>query len=86
MSTEDLVDHLVRSTPLDAATAARVVDEVVTYFAEPVESFVRRRHRELQRDGLANAAIYERIATELGRRPVAAPPLTERQIRRLVYG
>ena len=26
------------------------------------------------------------IATELGGRPVAAPPLTERQIRRLVYG
>lgn len=85
VSTE-LVDHLVRSTTLDPRTAARVVDEVVAYFAEPVEAFVRRRHREMQRLGRTNAEIYARIAEELAERPVAAPALTERQIRRLVYG
>lgn len=82
----DLVAHLVRSTPLDPATAARVVEEVAGYFAEPVEAYVRRRHREMQGEGLANAEIYARIATELADRPVKAPALTERQIRRLVYG
>lgn len=86
MSSDDLIDHLTRSTPLDRATAARVVDEVVAYFAEPLEALVRRRHRELQRAGLANAEIYTRITAELAERPVAAPELTERQIRRLVYG
>lgn len=86
VSHADLVGHLVRSTPLDPATASRVVAEVVAYYAEPVEAVVRRRHRELQRTGLSNAEIYACIARELSERPVAAPDLTERQIRRLVYG
>lgn len=86
MSTEDLVEHLVRSTPLDAPTAARVVEEVTAFFAEPVETFVRRRHRELQARGLANAEIYTQIGSELAHQRVAAPVLTERQIRRIVYG
>ncbi len=82
----DLVDHLVRTTHLPAGVARRVVDDVVAYFGEPVEAVVRRRHRELQAAGLANAEIYDRIAAELAARPVAAPSLSPRQIRRVVYG
>jgi hypothetical protein len=82
----DLVDHLVRTTHLPAGTARRVVDDVVAYFSEPVEALVRRRHRELQASGLANAAIFDRIAAELAARPVAAPTLSARQLRRVVYG
>ena len=82
----DLVDHLVRTTHLPAGVARRVVDDVVAYFGEPVEAVVRRRHRELQAAGLANAGIYDRIAAELAARPVAAPSLSPRQIRRAVYG
>ena len=59
---------------------------MLVYFDEPVERFVARRHRELREAGLVNAEIYARIATELAGRPVAAPSLTERQIRRLIYG
>jgi hypothetical protein len=47
---------------------------------------VRRRHRELQASGLANAAIFDCIAAELAARPVAAPTLSARQLRRVVYG
>jgi hypothetical protein len=82
----DLIGHLVRTTHLPAGTARRVVDDVVTYFSEPVEALVRRRHRELQASGLANAAIFDRIAAELAARPVAAPTLSARQLRRVVYG
>jgi hypothetical protein len=82
----DLVDHLVRTTQLPAEIVERVVDDVVAYFAEPVEAVVRRRHRELQARGLANPAIFERIVAELAERPVAAPSLSPRQIRRIVYG
>jgi hypothetical protein len=82
----DLVDHLVRTTQMPAGMARRVVDDVVAYFAEPVEAVIRRRHRELHAAGLANAAIYDRIAAELAVRPVAAPSLTPRQIRRVIYG
>ena len=82
----DLVDHLVRTTHLPAGVARRVVDDVVAYFAEPAEAVVRRRHRELQAAGMANPAIFDRIAAELAQRPVVAPPLSSRQIRRIVYG
>ena len=82
----DLVDHLVRTTRLPVGIARRVVDDVVAYFGEPVDGFVRRRHRELQTAGRSNAEIFDRIAAELAERPVAAPDLSARQLRRIVYG
>lgn len=83
---EDLVDHLVRSTPLQRGEAARVVLDVLAYFDETTEEFVRRRHRELQSLGLRNEEIFERIRHEMPHRAVAPPDLSARQLRRLVYG
>lgn len=83
---DDLIEHLVRTTSLGHSEAIRVVGEVLAYFDEPLERFVRRRHGELQRNGLANPAIFARIADELRWWRVAAGPLSERQIRRLIYG
>ncbi|MGP4000972.1 hypothetical protein [Streptomyces sp. 8N706] len=85
-SHDDLVDHLVRSTPLQRGEAARVVLDVLAYFDETIEAFVRRRHRELQARGLSNADIFERITEELPYRAVAPPELSLRQLRRIVYG
>ncbi|MFH8368790.1 hypothetical protein [Streptomyces sp. NPDC018031] len=85
-SHEDLLDHLVRSTPLSRGEAARVVLDVLAYFDETTEEFVRRRHRELQSGGLTNTDIFERIAAELPHRAVAPPELSLRQLRRMVYG
>ncbi len=82
----DLVRHLVHSTGLSEAEAARVVEDVVSFYAEPVEQYVRRRHTELKTYGARNPEIFARLARELADRVVAAPPLTERQLRRLVYG
>jgi hypothetical protein len=83
---DEVVAHLVRTTPLGPEMSRRVVEEVVDHLREPVEAVLRRRHRELQARGLANAEIFPRLAAELAARPVAAPPLTERQIRRAIYG
>jgi hypothetical protein len=44
---DDLLAHLSRTTALSPSEAARVVADVITYFAEPAEDFVRRRHTEL---------------------------------------
>jgi hypothetical protein len=85
-SHEELVDHLVRTTPLHRGEAARVVLDVLAYFDETTEEYVRRRHRELQAGSLANAEIFERIARELPHRTVAPPELSLRQLRRIVYG
>ncbi|GGZ23151.1 hypothetical protein [Streptomyces poonensis] len=83
---DELVDHLTRSTPLSRGEAARVIQDVLAYFDETTEEFVRRRHRELQAQGLVNAAIFERIGTDLTYRAVAPPELSLRQLRRIVYG
>ena len=80
-----LLDHLV-ATGLSRGDAQRTVAEVLDYFSETTESFVRRRHRELQRRGLANAESLSRIADELPHRRVAPPQLSLRQIRRVIYG
>lgn len=85
-SHDDLIDHLVRSTSLRRGEAARVVLDVLAYFDESTQAFVRRRHRELRARGLRNDAIFERIGRELPHRAVAPPQLTTRQLRRLVYG
>ncbi len=83
---EDLIAHLTRTTSLGPGEAMRVVAEVVAYFSEPLEEFVRRRHAELKARGLTNEQIFPGIAAELSARPVAAPELSLRQLRRIVYG
>ncbi|CAN5589996.1 hypothetical protein BH11ACT8_BH11ACT8_35460 [soil metagenome] len=81
-----LVDHLVQSTGLSPAEAVRVIEDVVSFHAESVEAYVRRRHAELQLIGAKNPEIFQQVAAELAERVVAAPGLSERQLRRIVYG
>ncbi|GGV19081.1 hypothetical protein GCM10010495_37480 [Kitasatospora herbaricolor] len=83
---EDLLAHLTRTSPLGPREAARVVAEVLAYFSESTEEYVRRRHGELQARGLTNEKIFARLADELPARRVAAPQLSARQLRRIVYG
>ena len=83
---DDLVDHLTRTTPLSRGEALRVIQDVLAYFDETTEDYVRRRHRELQGQGLVNAEIFNRIEADLRDRAVAPAELTLRQLRRIVYG
>jgi hypothetical protein len=82
----DLARYLAASTGLPPATALRVIADVATYFSETIDEFVRRRHAELQRRQRKNDEIWPLIAAELGQRRFAAPALSERQLRRIVYG
>ena len=81
-----LVDRVAVSTGLAPEVARRVVEDVIAYHAEPVADLVRRRHAQLKATGARNPEIFSQIAEELAGRVVAAPELTERQLRRLVYG
>ena len=82
----ELLDHLVRARGLRRSEACRIVEEVVSFYSETTGEFVTRRHRELQAEGLLNRAIYARIVAELEGWRFQAPRLSERQIRRIVYG
>jgi hypothetical protein len=83
---QDLARHLAASTGLPQSTATRVIADVTTYFSETVEEFVQRRHAELQRAQRKNDEIWPVIAAELRQRRFPAPSLSDRQLRRLVYG
>jgi hypothetical protein len=80
------VARLAESAPLTASQARRVAEDVASWFSETVEELVQRRHRELQRQGLANDQIFARIAVEVEAWRFRAAPLSARQLRRMVYG
>lgn len=82
----DIIGQVASSTGLPISVAARVVEDVLAFYREPAQEYVRRRHAQLQAHGKKNPEIFAMIADELARRLVAAPPLTERQLRRVVYG
>ena len=83
---QDLARYLAASTGLPQPTAMRVIADVTTYFSETIEEFVRRRHAELRGRQHRNDEIWPLIAAELSQRRFAAPGLSQRQLRRLVYG
>jgi hypothetical protein len=82
----ELIERVAGSAGLTPAEAGRVVQDVLAWYREPVEDYVRRRHAHHQLYGKRNPEIFALIATELADRLVAAPPLSERQLRRIVYG
>lgn len=82
----ELVGQVAESAGLSAGEAARVVTDVVSWYSEPVEAYVRRRHAHYRVYGKRNPEIFALIAAELAGRVVAAPELSQRQLRRIVYG
>src|ERR1700722_8446479 len=82
--------HLARypaaSTGLPQATAVRVVKDINAYYDETVEEYVRRRHTELKNKSRKNNVIWPEIAAEIAQRRFKAPDLTDRQLRRIIYG
>ena len=86
MPDQELVARVAASTGLPPSEAARVVEDVVAYHRESVEQYVRRRHNQLQVRGTRNPQIFARLGEELAARVFAAPTLSERQLRRIVYG
>lgn len=82
----DLIGRVAASTGLSPGEAARVVADILAWYREPVEDYVRRRHAHLRMHGKRNTEIFPLIAAELADRLVAAPDMSERQLRRIVYG
>ena len=82
----ELIGQVAASAGLSAGEAARVVADVVAWYHEPVEAYVRRRHAQQRTHGKRNPEIFDLIARELAGRVVAAPELSQRQLRRIVYG
>lgn len=81
-----LFEHLTSHWGISQHHARNLVVEVLNYFNETIDSYVRRRHQELQASGLSNASIYQQLMTEVDQRRFRSTALSERQIRRIIYG
>ncbi len=82
----EIAERISAAYGIDRSLSDRVVEEVLHYSAETVEEWVRSTHIRLQRRGMRNEDIYASILVALPERRFAAPSLSLRQIRRLIYG
>lgn len=82
----EIVGRIVATTTLERESASRVLDDVLALLDETIEEFVARRHLELQRDGWKNEEIFGLLARECASWRFRAPSLSQRQLRRIVYG
>ena len=82
----ELIRRVAETTGLSHGEAARVIDDVLAWHSESVEDFVRRRHRHHQTYGKRNDEIFALLRMELQVSRFVAPKLSERQLRRIVYG
>jgi len=83
---DELIDHLCRQSSMTASEARRLVTEILSFYDENLDQFIRRRHRELRASGLSNSTIFQTIQQELPQHRFLVLPITERQIRRVIYG
>ena len=83
---QELLDHLGSISRLTRDEAGHLAQEVLAYFSETPEGFVQRRHAQLKDQGMKNPEIFEQLSRELGELRFAAPELSARQLRRIVYG
>lgn len=82
----ELAARIAASSAVPPAVARRIVEDVIAQYTETLAEYVARRRRELSGAGWKNPAIFAQLQAEIARRPFAAPPCTERQIRRMIYG
>lgn len=78
--------YLEEKYALEPEQLGLLIDDLWAFTEETAEDFVKRRHGELQREGLRNEAIYRRLATEATTGRFRSPPLSLRQVRRIIYG
>ncbi|OED36692.1 hypothetical protein AB833_26450 [Chromatiales bacterium (ex Bugula neritina AB1)] len=82
----DLTLHLCRNYALCNEQAERIIEEVLAFFSESPDELIQRRHREMQREGLTNPEIFKALITEIQTHRFPASIISERQIRRIIYG
>jgi hypothetical protein len=78
--------HVVETYGIPDRDFDRLYDEFLEHFGSNLETFVRRRHVELQAEGLKNVEIFARLLEEARRFRFTAEGLNERRLRRIVYG
>ena len=83
---DDFKNHIVSSFNISESDFDMLLEEFNNYYRDTQEEFIRHRHFQLKKMGYKNDAIYRRILDEIKARRFSAGTMTERQIRRIIYG
>jgi len=63
----DLIRHLRALTGLETGVLEKILNEVKSWYAEDLDAWILRRHKELQSQKLRNLEIYRTIREEAER-------------------
>lgn len=83
---EQFKNYLLSAYPVDESLLNHLVEDLGDYFSTDVKEFISLRHGQLHGEGFRNNEIYLQIQAELKEKRFAAPELSVRQIRRVIYG
>jgi hypothetical protein len=78
--------HVVETYNVSDRDFERLYEEFLEHFGFDLEDFIRHRHFELRTEGKRNESIYGILIGEAARRRFPAQGLTERRVRRMIYG
>ena len=86
MNRADLQNHVTQTYGIRTEEFPRLYEAFAAFFDVTLEEYVGRRHLELQKAGMRNQDIYAALLREVTDMRFAERDVTERQIRRLIYG
>lgn len=64
----------------------RLLEDLNYFYELELKEFIRIRHLELKTNGLKNSQIYSYLKKEIKARRFKSAEISERQIRRIIYG
>jgi len=79
-------EHIIASFNITDKEFDRLMDEIHNFYNETLEEYIQHRHFVLKREGLKNNEIYKSVLEEIKQRRFTASKLSERQVRRIIYG
>ena len=78
--------YLLETYDLDQKLLDRLLSDIWSLTRDTPETWIQKRHAQLQATGKRNDEIFAAISRELPQGRFAAPAYSIRQIRRIIYG
>ena len=82
----ELLQHLHGLTGLEVSMLGKILDEIRAWYGDDLVAWTRRRHAELQKQGMRNDEIYALLRHELHLALFSGGDRSTRQVRRMIYG
>ena len=83
---EEFKDYITSNYSLTEDDFERLLEDFNYYYNLDIKSFIRTRHMLLKSDGYKNPEIYQMLSEEIKSRRFCGERISERQIRRIIYG